>query len=203
MGRLNLAVLISGRGSNLQSLIDACAADDFPARIAVVISNRPDAYGLVRAAAAGIETVVIDHKDFADRAAFEAALQAALVERPVDLVCLAGFMRVLGAGFIENWPGRIINIHPSLLPDYKGLDTHARVLADGRAESGCTVHFVTPELDSGPVIVQKRVKIASGDTPDSLAARILAAEHEAYPEAVALIARGGLKTVEDRAGIGA
>lgn len=203
MDRLNLAVLISGRGSNLQALIDACAAPDFPARISVVISNRPDAYGLTRAAAAGIDTLVLDHKNFMDKNSFEQALHAALADRPVDLICLAGFMRVLGAGFIEKWPHRIINIHPSLLPDYKGLDTHARVLADGRAESGCTVHFVTPELDSGPIIVQKRVKIEAGDTKDSLAARILVAEHVAYPEAVALIARNHVKIVEDTVRIGA
>jgi phosphoribosylglycinamide formyltransferase-1 len=203
MERLNLAVLISGRGSNLQALIDACAAPDFPARIAVVISNRPGAYGLTRAAQAGIESIVIDHKGFADKAAFEAVLHDALAARPVDLICLAGFMRVLGGGFIEKWPDRIINIHPSLLPEYKGLDTHARVLADGRTETGCTVHFVTPELDSGPIIVQKRVKIAPGDDVEGLSARVLAAEHAAYPEAVAHIARNRLKTIEESAGIGA
>lgn len=203
MERLNLAVLISGRGSNLQALIDACAAPDFPARIAVVISNRPGAYGLERAAAAGIEHLVIDHKAFADKAAFEAALHDALSVRPVDLICLAGFMRVLGADFVGRWPGRIINIHPSLLPDYKGLDTHARVLADGRAETGCSVHFVTAELDDGPVIVQKRVPVMPGDTPDRLADRVLAAEHAAYPEAVALIARNSVKIVEGRVRIGA
>lgn len=203
MARLNLAVLISGRGSNLQALIDACAAPDFPARIAVVISNRPGVYGLERAAAAGIEHLVIDHKSFADKAAFETALHDALAARPVDLICLAGFMRVLGADFVGRWPGRIINIHPSLLPDYKGLDTHTRVLADGRAETGCSVHFVTPALDDGPVIVQKRVPVMAGDDPDRLAERVLAAEHAAYPEAVALIAQNRVKIVEGRVRIGA
>lgn len=203
MERLSLAVLISGRGSNLQALIDACAAPDFPARIALVISNRPGAYGLERAAAAGIETVTIDHKNFDGKAAFEHALHDALAARPVDLICLAGFMRVLGADFVGRWPGRIINIHPSLLPDYKGLDTHARVLADGQAETGCSVHFVTPELDDGPVIVQKRVPVMPGDDPERLADRVLAAEHAAYPEAVALIAQNRVKIVEGRVRIGA
>lgn len=203
MEKLNLAVLISGRGSNLQALIDACAEPDFPARITVVISNRPGAFGLTRAAQAGIENLVIDHKDFADKAAFEAALHDALRARPVDLICLAGFMRVLGAGFVARWPDRILNIHPSLLPDYKGLDTHARVLADGREETGCSVHFVTPELDAGPVIVQKRVPVLPGDDPERLATRVLEAEHAAYPEAVALIARNRVKIVEGRVRIGA
>lgn len=188
MERLKLAVLISGRGSNLQSLIDACARDDFPARIAVVIANRPDAYGLVRAQAAGIPALVIDHKAYSGRADFEAALQAELARYDIDLVCLAGFMRVLGADFIAGWEGRLVNIHPSLLPDYKGLDTHARVLADGRTETGCSVHYVTADLDAGPVILQRRVPVMPGDTADGLAARVLMAEHEAYPAAVARIA---------------
>ena len=203
MERLNLAVLISGRGSNLQALIDACAEPDFPARISVVISNRPGAFGLKRAADAGIENLVIDHTAFADKPAFESALHDALAARPVDLICLAGFMRVLGAGFIHRWPDRILNIHPSLLPDYKGLDTHARVLADGREETGCSVHFVTPELDAGPVIVQKRVPVLPGDDPDRLALRVLEAEHAAYPEAVALLAQNRVKIVEGRVRIGA
>ena len=193
--RLNLAVLISGRGSNLQALIDACAGPDFPARIGIVVSNLPGAAGLARAQRAGIETAVIDHTSFPDRKSFEAALTAALAGAATDLVCLAGFMRVLGPDFIDNWPGRIVNIHPSLLPDYKGLDTHARVLADGRAETGCTVHYVNAELDAGPVILQERVPVMAGDTPETLADRVLAVEHRLYPEAVAQIARNFAKTV--------
>lgn len=186
----HLAVLISGRGSNLQSLIDACAQPGFPARIAVVVSNRPDAAGLARAQAAGLPTEIVDHKAFGDRGAFEVALDAALRRYPVDLICLAGFMRILGAPFIAKWPDRIVNIHPSLLPDYKGLDTHARALADGRAEAGCTLHFVRPAMDDGPIILQRKVAILPADTVDSLAARVLAQEHLAYPEAVRRIALG-------------
>lgn len=188
MRKLNLAILISGRGSNMESLIRACAAPDFPARVSVVVSNRPDAAGLSKAVAAGIATEIVDHKNFQDKAAFETALQKALEKYPVDLICLAGFMRILGVDFIDRWPGRIINIHPSLLPDYKGLDTHERVLADGREETGCTVHYVIPAMDEGPVILQKKVAVVPGDTPDSLSARVLAQEHIAYPEAVRLIA---------------
>jgi phosphoribosylglycinamide formyltransferase-1 len=198
---LNLAVLISGRGSNLQALIDACADPAFPARIVAVISNRPGAGGLARAEAAGIPALTIDHKAYDGKSAFEAALQAALARYPVDLICLAGFMRVLSADFVNNWPERIVNIHPSLLPDYKGLDTHARALADGRSAAGCSVHYVTAALDDGPVVMQSRVAIEPGDTPDSLAARVLQAEHALYPAAVAQIARERLKTVEETAKI--
>lgn len=152
--KLKLAVLISGRGSNLQSLIDACAHPDFPARIAIVISNIPGVQGLERARRAGLPHLVVDHKLHADRASFETSLHAALQPYEPDLICLAGFMRILTPLFLDHWHGRIINIHPSLLPDYKGLDTHARALADGRAEAGCTVHHVTPEMDSGDIIVQ-------------------------------------------------
>lgn len=197
-GDLSLAVLISGRGSNLQALIESCARADFPARIAVVISNRPGAAGLERAAKAGIPVETVDHKLFPGREAFEAALDAALRRYPVDLVCLAGFMRILTAGFVEKWPDRIINIHPSLLPDYKGLDTHARALADGCAQAGCTIHFVRPAMDDGPIILQKRVAILSGDTADSLAERVLEQEHLAYPEAVRLIATGRVRVEGDR-----
>src|SRR5690606_34451488 len=143
---------------------------------------------------AGIPVLTVDHKDFADKAAFENALHNALAAYPVDLICLAGFMRVLGADFVNKWPNRIVNIHPSLLPDYKGLDTHARALAGGAAVAGCSVHDVTPALDDGPVIMQKSVKVEPGDTPDSLAARVLVAEHALYPAAVAQIARERLKT---------
>ncbi|MCC7305500.1 MAG: phosphoribosylglycinamide formyltransferase [Alphaproteobacteria bacterium] len=185
--KINLAVLISGRGSNLQALIDACESPSFPARISVVVSNIPDAYGLERARKAGIDTEIVPHKN-KSREEFEDALTAALNEHPVDLVCLAGFMRILTPHFITVWP-HIINIHPSLLPDYKGLDTHGRALKDGKTEAGCTVHHVIPEMDSGPVIVQKRVPILKDDTPETLAARVLEQEHIAYPEAVRIVAQ--------------
>ncbi len=192
-----LAVLISGRGSNLQALIDACARDDFPARIAVVVSNRPEVAGLDRARRAGIPALTVDHKAYPTRETFEAALQEALDRYPVDLVCLAGFMRLLTPGFVALWENRMFNIHPSLLPDYKCLDTHARALADGRTQAGCTVHFVRPAMDDGPVVVQRRVPILPGDTSDSLAARVLEQEHEAYPQAVRLFAEGRLRLVGD------
>lgn len=190
---LDLAVLISGRGSNLQALIESCAQEGFPARIRVVVSNRPNAGGLDRARRAGIPVETVDHTLFADRESFETRLDETLRRYPVDLVCLAGFMRILTASFVGRWPDRIINIHPSLLPDYKGLDTHARALADGRAEAGCTVHFVRPEVDDGPIVVQKKVPILPEDTPETLAARVLEQEHIAYPEAVRRIA-GDLKS---------
>jgi phosphoribosylglycinamide formyltransferase-1 len=185
---IRLAVLISGRGSNLQSLIDACAEADFPARIAVVLSNKADAYGLERAKQAGIPAVTVSHKDFGTRGDFEDALLTTLAPYNADLVCLAGFMRVLTPRFIAPWAGRLLNIHPSLLPAYKGLHTHERAIESGDTESGCTVHLVTPELDDGPIIVQKRVSILPGDTPDTLAARVLEQEHTAYPEAVRIMA---------------
>ncbi|MCF8496079.1 MAG: phosphoribosylglycinamide formyltransferase [Alphaproteobacteria bacterium] len=187
-GKLSLAVLISGRGSNLQALIDACEDPGFPAAIKIVVSNRPAVYGLERAQNHNIPVQAIDHKQYSSRETFEDALSDALERHAPDLICLAGFMRVLTPHFIRRWEGKIINIHPSLLPAYKGVDTHARVLADGGAESGCSVHYVTAELDSGPVIVQRRVPVLPGDTPDILAARILEQEHIAYPEAVRRIA---------------
>jgi len=188
VGKINIAILISGRGSNMEALIRACAAPDFPAQVAVVISNRPDAAGLDKAAAAGIATEIIDHKKFDDKAAFEEALQKTLARYPVDLICLAGFMRLLSARFIEFWPERIVNIHPSLLPDYKGLHTHERVLVDQRTQTGCTVHYVIPAMDEGPAILQKAVAVLPDDTADVLAARVLEQEHIAYPEAVQMIA---------------
>jgi phosphoribosylglycinamide formyltransferase-1 len=186
--KINLGVLISGRGSNLQALIDACADPDFPAQIAIVISNIEGAYGLERAKKADIPATTISHKNYKTREAFEDEIHEILIERNVDLVCLAGFMRILTPHFIGRWPGTLINIHPSLLPDYKGLHTHERVLEDGKPESGCTVHYVVPEMDSGPTIVQKRVPVKAGDTPETLAARVLEQEHIAYPEAVRMIA---------------
>jgi phosphoribosylglycinamide formyltransferase-1 len=188
VARLKCAVLISGRGSNLKALIEACAAPDFPAEIVLVISNVPGAGGLAHAEAGDIATRVVDHKAFAGREAFEAALTAALEESGVELVCLAGFMRLLTPGFVERWQGRLINIHPSLLPAYPGLDTHARAIADGAKEAGCTVHHVVAEMDAGPIIIQARVPVRPGDTADALAARVLKEEHRIYPEAVRMIA---------------
>ena len=185
-----IAVLISGRGSNLQCLIDACAQPDYPARIVAVISNRPDAYGLERAREAGITAIAIDHKAFETREDFEAALDAALREAGAEFVCLAGFMRILGEDFVNRWLGRMVNIHPSLLPAYKGLHTHERALADGVSEHGCTVHFVTPGLDEGPAILQARIPVFAGDTPETLAERLLVEEHRIYPEALRLLASG-------------
>lgn len=187
--KIRLAVLISGRGSNMEALIKACADENFPAQIAVVVSNRPDAPGIKTAQAAGIDTEIVDHKLYQGRQAFEEVLQAAILKHdPIDIVCLAGFMRVLTPWFVGQWTDRMINIHPSLLPDYKGLDTYARAIADGKTEAGCTVHIVTPEMDDGPILVQKRVPILPGDTPETLAARILPEEHKAYPEAVRIVA---------------
>jgi phosphoribosylglycinamide formyltransferase-1 len=197
-GRMRLAVLISGRGSNMQALIEACAAPDYPAEIAAVIANRPEAAGLARAREAGIPAAVVDHTAFTGKAAFEAALQAEIAASGANMICLAGFMRLLSAEFVEKWPDRILNIHPSLLPAYKGLDTHARALADGAAETGCTVHIVRPEMDAGPVILQRRVPVLPGDTAESLAARVLAQEHIAYPEAVRLIAEGRVRVHNER-----
>jgi phosphoribosylglycinamide formyltransferase-1 len=198
MARLKLGILISGRGSNMLALAEACRQPDFPAEVAVVVANRLDAAGLAVAAALGITTETVDQKAHAGKPAFEAALDTALRRHDVDLVCLAGFMRILSAEFIAGWDGRILNIHPSLLPDYKGLDTHARALADGRDKGGCTVHYVIPEMDAGPVILQKTVPILPGDTADSLAARVLEQEHAAYPEAVRLVAGTLLLSGDDK-----
>ena len=188
MARLKCAVVISGRGSNLQALIDACRAPDFPAEIVLVISNVPDAGGIERARRSGIATQVIDHRKFQRREPFEDALDAALRAARVELVCLAGFMRILTAPFVTRWQGKLINIHPSLLPKYPGLDTHARAIADGAAFAGCTVHYVVPEVDAGPVIVQASVPVRPDDTAETLAARVLTVEHRCYPLALRLIA---------------
>lgn len=195
---LRLGVLISGRGSNLQALIDACATVGFPARIALVLSNKPDAAGLNRAQVAGIPTAIVNHRDFPDRESFERAVDAKLQESGVELLCLAGFMRVLTAWFVTRWQGRLINIHPSLLPAFPGVDTHARALAAGVRFSGCTVHYVVPDVDAGPIILQAAVPVLAADMPDSLAARILEAEHRAYPFAVRLIAEGKVRIEGDR-----
>ncbi|WP_323764695.1 phosphoribosylglycinamide formyltransferase [Marinovum sp.] len=178
---LRVAILISGGGSNMVTLADSMTGDH-PGRPCLVLSNRPEAGGLAKAEARGIPTAVVDHRNYGkDRKAFEGEVQAALEGARADVICLAGFMRVLTAEFVTRWQGRMLNIHPSLLPKYKGLDTHARALAAGDAEGGCSVHLVTPELDDGPVLGQTRVEITADDTPESLAARVLVAEHELYP----------------------
>ncbi len=198
---MRLGVLISGRGSNLQALIDACQDPAYPAEIACVISNRPGAKGLQRARRAGLADQVIDHGDFAGRAPFEAAVTAGLEAADVELVCLAGFMRVLTEAFTERWPDRILNIHPSLLPAFPGLDTHRRALDAGVRFAGCTVHFVSPRLDDGAIIVQAVVPVRADDTPDSLAARVLGQEHRVYPLAVRLVAEGRARIAHGRVAI--
>jgi phosphoribosylglycinamide formyltransferase-1 len=197
--RLKLAVLISGRGSNLQALIDATLQPDFPAQIARVISNEPDAGGLERAAAAGIPTQVIPHRDHPDRESFEAVLDREIRASGAELIALAGFMRLLTAGFVTAWRDRLINIHPSLLPAFKGLHTHERALEAGVRFTGCTVHYVRPEMDEGPIIVQAAVPVLPADTADSLAERVLAQEHIIYPHAVRLIAEGKVRVDGERA----
>jgi phosphoribosylglycinamide formyltransferase-1 len=192
-----LGVLISGRGSNLQALIDAIARGRLDASIAVVISNRKDAAGLERARAAGIETIVRSHRDFQSRDDYDRALARELRERGVGLVCLAGFMRLVGPELIEAFPSRILNIHPSLLPAFPGLDAQNQAVEHGVKVSGVTVHLVTAELDGGPIVIQRAVPVVAGDTAESLAARILEEEHRAYPEAVQMILDGGWR-VEGR-----
>jgi phosphoribosylglycinamide formyltransferase-1 len=195
MGRKRVAVLISGRGSNMAALIEAAKNPAYPAEIVLVLSNIPDAGGLQTAKAACIETAVIDHKQFGkdgklDRAAFEDAMQNTLDRHNIEIVCLAGFMRILTAGFVERWRGRMINIHPALLPAFKGLDTHKRALEAKVAQHGATVHFVVPEMDSGPIILQGAVEVRPDDTEAALAARVLAVEHRIYPEALKMLAEG-------------
>lgn len=193
MRALKIAVMISGSGTNLQALIDACAAPDYPAEIAVVISNRPNAQGLVRARNHGLKAICIDHTEYENRDTFEAALHECLKENNVELVCLAGFMRLLGADFVGRWKDRMINIHPSLLPSYKGLHTHARAIEDGAKFGGCTIHFVRPEMDDGPIIMQAAVPITPEDTEESLIAKVLREEHVIYPAAVKMIAEGHVR----------
>jgi phosphoribosylglycinamide formyltransferase 1 len=191
MARKRVAILISGRGSNMAALIAAAQRPDYPAKIAVVLSNRPDAEGLLRAAAAGIATAVVDHTAFGkDRAAFERAVQSHLDAHRVDLVCVAGFMRLFTPAFVSHWSGRMLNIHPALLPSFRGLHTHERALAAGVRIHGATVHYVAPEVDAGPIIAQAAVPVLDGDTPDTLEARVLAAEHRLYPLALSLVADG-------------
>lgn len=186
MKRLKLAILISGRGSNMEALLKAAAAPDYPAEPVLVLSNRPDAIGLETALEAGVPALAIDHKPYGkDREAFERAMDAALAEAGTEIIALAGFMRVLTPWFVEKWQGRMINIHPSLLPKYKGLDTHQRALDAGDAEAGATVHWVSPGVDDGEIVQQASLPILPGDTSDSLAARLLPVEHRLYPEALA------------------
>jgi len=193
MAKTKIAVLISGRGSNLQSLIDAASAPDYPAEISLVISNRPKAAGLKRAKKAGLRQHVIDHKDFESHEDFDAALSDALRIAKVDYVCLAGFMRMLTDDFVTQWRGRIINIHPSLLPAFKGLNVHERMIDAGVKIAGCTVHFVTKDLDAGPIIGQAAIPVAPSDTPEILAKRILQEEHRLYPACIRLIAERKLR----------
>jgi len=186
-----VAILISGRGSNMAALIDAAKDPAYPAEIVLVLTNIADAGGLERAREAGIATEVVEHRPFGkDRAAFDRAMHAVLERHRIEIVCLAGFLRLLTPWFVERWSGRLINIHPSLLPAFKGLDTHARALAAGATQHGATVHFVVPELDSGPIIAQESVPVLPGDTEGTLAARVLAVEHRIYPLALKRVAQG-------------
>ena len=192
--KLRVAVLISGRGSNMVALIEAAKAIDYPAAIVLVISNNPDAAGLSYAREAGIATAIVDHRPFKEnRAAFEQALNAQLEAQRIDLVCLAGFMRLLTPDFVARWSGRMLNIHPALLPQFKGLDTHRRALDAGVREHGATVHFVVPEMDSGPIVLQASVPVRNGDTEESLAQRVLEVEHRIYPQALRIVAEGRAK----------
>jgi phosphoribosylglycinamide formyltransferase-1 len=184
------AILISGRGSNMDALIDAARSPDFPAEIVLVASNRPDAPGLARAKAAGLAVAAVDHKIYAGREEFERSLQIVLETHRIELVCLAGFMRLFTPWFIGQWRGRLLNVHPALLPAYRGLHTHERALADGVKIHGCTVHFVVPEMDEGPIVAQAAVPVLDGDTPETLGARVLAQEHVIYPIALKLVASG-------------
>ena len=188
MARRRTAILISGRGTNMAALIAAARNPSYPAEIALVISNIPSAKGLEIAEAAGIKTLIVSHKEYSNKSMFEEKILQALNEARIELVCLAGFMRVLSASFISHFEGRILNIHPSLLPAYRGLDTHNRALADGVKEHGCTVHLVVPELDAGTIIAQAKVPVLEGDTEETLSARVLAAENRLYPEALAKVA---------------
>jgi len=185
MTKTPIAILISGRGSNMNALIEACAQPDYPARIALVLSNNPDAPGLETARSAGLDVMAIDHRKFPkDRESHERAVDAALVQAGVEIICLAGYMRVLTPYLVGRWHGKMLNIHPSLLPAYPGLDTHARALAAGDTEHGCTVHLVTDGVDEGPILRQARVKVLADDTAQSLAARVLQQEHVLYPAAL-------------------
>lgn len=197
--RRRVAILISGRGSNMTALIKAARGKDFPAEIAVVISNKANAAGVAKARDAGIPVEIVESKPFGkDRVAFEAALQSALDKRSIDLVCLAGFMRLFTGEFVQRWHGRMLNIHPSLLPSFPGLEPHAQALKAGVKISGATVHFVTPDTDAGPIVMQGAVAVADDDTPETLSERILTVEHRIYPEAVRLVAEMRVRIDGDR-----
>src|ERR1700720_1861927 len=199
MSRKRVAILISGRGSNMVALIAAAKAPDYPAEIALVISNRPDAAGLARAQAEKIPTAVVDHTRYGkDREAFERALQAELEAHRIELVGLAGFMRLLSPWLVERWRGRMLNIHPALLPAFKGLDTHRRALAAGAKTHGATVHLVVADMDSGPIVLQEAVPVREGDTVETLSARVLEIEHRIYPRALRLLAQGRVRVVDGR-----
>ena len=196
--RKRVAILISGRGSNMSALIRAAARPDYPAEIVLVLSSRSDAAGLAKAAEASIATALVSSREIKDRAEFEAAIEEHLVAARVDIVCLAGFMRLLSEDFVERWRDKVINIHPSILPAFQGLNTHERAIAAGVKLHGCTVHFVRPAMDAGPIIAQAAVPVLTTDTPDDLAARVLGAEHRIYPEALALVAAERTRVVGER-----
>jgi phosphoribosylglycinamide formyltransferase-1 len=198
--RRRVAVLISGRGSNMRALVEAARDPDYPAEIALVLSNRADAAGLAHAAAAGVPAAVVESRPFrGDREGFERALDAVLARHGIELVALAGFLRVLTPWFVARWQDRLVNIHPSLLPAFPGLDTHARALAAGVRLHGCTVHLVRPEVDAGPILAQAAVPVLADDTPETLAARVLAQEHRIYPAALAWLAAGRVRVEGSRA----
>jgi len=198
VSKRRVAILISGRGSNMESLIAAAREPDFPAEIALVLSNRPDAPGLASAKAQGVATAAVDHKIYAGREAFEASMQKMLDAHRIDFICLAGFMRLLTAGFVNHWEGRMINIHPALLPAFPGLHTHERALKEGVKLHGCSVHYVVPEMDAGPLIAQAAVSVLDDDTPATLGKRVLAQEHVIYPLALRLAASGAVRIVDGR-----
>jgi phosphoribosylglycinamide formyltransferase-1 len=198
MSRKRIGVLISGRGSNLAALIAAAQQPDYPAEIAIVVSNRPEAAGLARATEAGLATAVVDHKTFPDRRTFEEELDRTFAAAGVEILCLAGFMRVFADWFVERWAGRMLNIHPSLLPSFRGTDTHRQALAAGVLIHGCTVHYVTLDLDAGSIIAQAAVRVLPDDTEQSLAARVLAQEHRIYPQALRRVCEGQVRLVQGR-----
>lgn len=196
--RKRIAVLISGRGSNMSALIDAAADPAYPVEISLVLSDKPEADGLAKAREDGITAEAIDRRSFEDKPSFEAALTARLEAAGIDFICLAGFMRILSANFVEHWRDRLINIHPSILPSFRGIDTHQRAIETGVKLHGCTVHFVRPEVDAGPIIAQAAVPVFDGDSADTLAARVLEVEHRLYPLALKLVASGAARIENDR-----
>lgn len=194
----SIVILISGRGSNMAALIEAARHKDYPAEIALVITNRPEAAGLQRAQAAGIKTITLDHKQYGNRVAFESRMHEALLDHRIDLIANAGFMRMLTGGFVDRWRDRHLNIHPSLLPSFQGLDTHQRAIDANVQIAGCTVHFIRLEMDSGPIVAQAAVPVMPDDTAETLGARVLEAEHKLYPHALKLVASGAARVVDDR-----